>query len=135
MNISTHTSQMRLAWVTSILRGVVSYTQRINVPDFNNAQTAVDSHFRQLRVTEPHRRFTGVNPSNLSLALLPFVVSRCIRHYPLAVKPCNYSRRSFGWEQSLDTGLENYFSLKTCDIELHIHISIMQRRQYKLLRN
>ena len=47
------------------------------------------------------------------------MVSRCIRHYPLAVKPRSYPRRSFGWEQSLDTGLENYFSIEMSDIESH----------------
>lgn len=78
----------------------VSHSGMLN-PDFNNAQTVVNNHFRQPTVTKLHQRFTHVNPSNLSLAFLRNVVSRWIKHYPLAMKPRHYSQRSFGWEQSL----------------------------------
>jgi hypothetical protein len=53
----------------------VSRSGMIN-PDFNSAHSAVISHFRQPSITELHRRFTYVNPSNLSLARLRNVVSR-----------------------------------------------------------
>ncbi len=97
------------------------------IPDFKYALTVVNSHFQQFDVSELKRRFTCANPSNLSLALPRFVVSRCIRHYPLAMKPRSYPRRSFGWEQSLDTGLENHFSIEMCDIESHSVINVIPK--------
>lgn len=95
-------------------------------PDFNNVPTVVISHFRQPAVTKPQRRFTRVNPSNLSLALLRNVVSRWIRHYPLKVKPRDYSRRSFGWEQSLTLDWRiSPHSKRATNSESHQHTTII----------
>lgn len=68
---SFRTLEIRLGWVPSLLRGLVSYIQDGRIPAFNNAHTAVYSHFRQPILTKLHRRFTCANPSNLSLALHP----------------------------------------------------------------
>lgn len=104
----------------------------MNDPDFNNAPTVVNSQFRQPTVTKPHQRFTHVNPSNLSLALLHIMVSRWIRHYPLAVKPCNYSQRSFGWEQSLTLDWRISSHSKQATSESHIHYFYYNyQRQYQ----
>ena len=102
----------------------VSRSEMLN-PDFINALTAVNSHFRQPRVTKLNRRFTRVNPSNLSLALLRHVVSRWIRHYPLAMTPRDYSRRIFGWEQSLALDWRISSHSKRATSESHEHICIV----------